>query len=113
VENVDDHVGPAVQQNKMAANHDVGAIGRRRRQAPFEFFGTRLEAFLETWRERAALHKLLFQPRRQFIPLGEPGRKATAVAAIPVANDLTVVIFIKMFTLIVVVFVVTFPMTLD
>ncbi len=39
VENVDDHVRPAVQQNKMAANHYVGAIRRWWRQAPFEFFG--------------------------------------------------------------------------
>jgi hypothetical protein len=76
VENVDDHVRPAVEQNKMTANHYVGAIRRWWRQAPFEFFGTRLEAFLETRRERAALHKLLFQARRQFIPLGKPGPKA-------------------------------------
>jgi hypothetical protein len=43
-------------------------------QAPFEFFGARLEAFLETRRERAALHKLLFQSGRQFITLGPDGK---------------------------------------
>ncbi len=74
MENVNDHISLAIEQNNVPANHDMRAIWRWWRQALFEFFGARLEAFLETRRERAALHKLLFQSGRQFITLGPDGK---------------------------------------
>jgi hypothetical protein len=42
----------------------MNAIGRGRRQPPFEIFGARLETFLEARRKRSAADKLLFKTGR-------------------------------------------------
>jgi hypothetical protein len=48
----------------MAADHYMGAVGRGRRQPPFQFFWTRLETFLEARGKRSATDKLFFQTGR-------------------------------------------------
>jgi hypothetical protein len=64
VEDVHNNIGPAIQQNKMPANHHMRAVGRGRRQPLFELLGARLETFLEAGWKRASTDKLLFQSRR-------------------------------------------------
>jgi hypothetical protein len=89
----------------VATNHDVTAIGRRRREAAFQFFGARLNAFLQTGRQSAAANELLFETRRKLIAFGEPWRKMGLIFGIPAANGITVVVFVVSVVLVVLVFV--------
>jgi hypothetical protein len=62
-----------------------------------------LEPFLKPWWERAAPYKLFFQSRRQPVFLGKPRRKVALVAVVPPTHNLTVVILIKLFALVVII----------
>jgi hypothetical protein len=64
VEQVHNDIGSTIQQYEVAADKDVCAIGRWRREPTLKVFRTRLEALLEAGRERTAASKLFFQPRR-------------------------------------------------
>ncbi len=61
VEDVQDYIGPAIQQNNMPANHHMSAVRRRRRQPALEFLRTRLKPLLEPRRKRPAPDQLPFQ----------------------------------------------------
>ena len=89
----------------MTTNHDVTAIGRRRRKAPFQFFGARLNAFLQAVRQSAAANELLLETRRKLIAFGEAWRKMGLVFGIPTANGVTVVVLVVRVVLVVLVFV--------
>ena len=97
----------------MSANHHVSAVGRRRRQPPFEFFWAGLEPFLESWRQRPSADELLFQAGRQTILLREPGRKLVPMFVISAADNFAIVTFIVFGVLVVLVavFVVALAMT--
>src|SRR5258708_26660240 len=110
MEDVDDHIGSAVQQNDVPPNQDVRAIGRRRWEPPLKILRTGLELFLESRWQRAAPHKLFFQSRGQLVSLGKSGRKVAPVFVIPSPNRFTVAILI-VFTLIVIVSVLTMPLS--
>jgi len=113
MENVHDDIGFAIQQDDMAADQDVLAIGRGRGEPPFQIHGTRLELFLEPWRKFAAAHKLSFQPWRQPVFLGEAWRKVALMFAIPPANVVvTVPVVVLALVVVISVFVVAFPMSL-
>jgi hypothetical protein len=62
-----------------------------------------LEPFLESRRERAAPYQLFFQSRGEPISLGKPGRKITLVFVIPATDNFTVVVLIKLCTLVVII----------
>ncbi len=66
-----------------------------------------MEPFLESRRERAAPYELLLQSRGQPISLGKSGRKITLVVLIPATDNLTVVVLIELFTLVVIISVLT------
>jgi hypothetical protein len=113
MDNVDDEIRPAIQQHDVPANDDMRAIRRRRRQPPFQFFRTRLNALLQSWRERAAAHQLLFQSRRQAISFCKSWREITGMMIVPIAHSFAVAVLIEVFTLIVVaVFVVALSFSL-
>jgi len=54
-------------------------------------------------RERAAPCKLFFQSRGQPVSLSKSRRKVTLVVVVPSAHNLTVVILIKLFALVVII----------
>jgi hypothetical protein len=92
MKDVEDHVGPLVQQHDVSANDDVGAIGRRRRQLPFEFRREGLNFLLQAWRERPATNELPFQTGRQLISLRKSGRQIRAMLYVPVPHFFPVAI---------------------
>src|SRR5215831_1084105 len=98
----------------MPTNQDVLAIGRGRRQPPFQFLWTRLDPFLKPWGERPAPHKLSFQSRRQPVFLRESRRKIALVLVIPSTNVAVTVPVVVMLALVVVisVFVVAFSVSI-
>src|SRR5258708_17186711 len=59
---------------------------------------------MEPRRERAAPHKLFFQPRGQLLSLGKSGRKVALVFVIPSANSVAVVILVVALSLVVTIF---------
>jgi hypothetical protein len=101
MKDVHNYIGSAIQQNNVSANQHMRAIGRWRRQPPFQILGTRLKAFLEPRRECAAPRKLLFQTRGQLVSFGKSGRKIVLMVIIPFAHGFTVVVLIKIFALVV------------
>jgi hypothetical protein len=103
MEDVHNYVGSAIQQNNVSADEHVRAIGRWWRQLPLEVFGTGLESFPKTWRERTAPHKLFFQSGRQLVSLGKSGRKIVLVVVIPSAHGFTVLTLIEVLTLVVII----------
>jgi hypothetical protein len=54
VKDVHDGKTPDVEQDEAAADYNVAAIGRRRRQPAFQFWRTRLIFLAETRWKRAA-----------------------------------------------------------
>ena len=64
MEDVDNNISLAIQQDKVSTDHQMSAVGRRGRQLPFELFRTRLEPFLESWGKRPPANELLFQAGR-------------------------------------------------
>src|SRR5579863_4018429 len=92
VENGKHEIGPAIQQNNMAANHNVLAVRRWRRQLPFQFHGQWLDAFLQTWRQGASFGELPFQSRWQSVFLGQPRGKRVLVVVVPGAHSVSVMI---------------------
>jgi len=114
VVDVDDDVGLFVQENDVAADKKLTAVGRGRGQAVFEFLRARIKLFLQTRRERSVAHELLFETWRQMIFLGESGREMGFALVIPTADFLFVRIVIAIgITIIVVIamLVVTFAVT--
>jgi hypothetical protein len=103
VENVHHNIGSAIQQNKVSAYQHMRALRGRRRQPPFQVFGTRLEAFLEARRKRTSLYKLFFQPRGQTVSLGESWREIVLVLVIPSAHSFAVVTFVVALVLVVII----------
>jgi hypothetical protein len=94
VKNVHHHETSGVHQNNVAADDGMPAIGRRRRQPPFQIIGAGLHLFAQARRKSAAHHELSFEPGRQPVPLGEPGREAVAMVAIPPAHLIAIVIVV-------------------
>ena len=77
-----------------------------------QFFGTRLDTFLQTRGKFAAPHQLLFQSWRELILLREAGRKVPLIFGIPPADGfffMVLIVVVGMLVIIVtVVFIVTF-----
>ncbi len=94
MKDVQNHIGPPVQQHNVGANDDVGAIGRRRRQSSFEVRRAGLDALLQSGRERSATNELPLKAGGQLIPFGEPGRQTGAMFFVPVVHLIPVVIAI-------------------
>ena len=74
VENIQNHVSASVQQDNMPANDDVGALGRRWWQLPFQFFRTWLNFFLQSRGQRTTHYELSLEARRKLVPFGEARR---------------------------------------
>ena len=70
---------------------------------PFKFLRARLNALLQSRLERASRHKLLFQSWGQLVFLCESRRKIALLVVIPSAHNLTVIIVIEVFTLVVII----------
>src|SRR6266566_3656562 len=66
MKDVQNHIGPPVQQHNVGANDDVGAIGRRRRQSSFEVRRAGLDALLQSGRQTGAM---FFVPVVHLIPV--------------------------------------------
>jgi hypothetical protein len=115
MKDVHNYICSAIHQNNVSSDEHVSAIGRWRRQPPFQILGARLKAFLEPRRECAAPRKLLFQSRRQLVSFGKSGRKIVLVVVVPFAHGFTVGILIEMLALVVAipVFFVTFSMAVS
>ncbi len=94
MKDVQNHIGPPVQQHNVGANDDVGAIGRRRRQSSFEVRRAGLDALLQSGRERSATNELPLKAGGQLIPFGESGRQTGAMFFVPVVHLIPVVIAI-------------------
>jgi len=94
MKDVQNHIGPPVQQHNVGANDDVGAIGRRRRQSSFEVRRAGLDALLQSGRERSATNELPLKTGGQLIPFGESGRQTGAMFFVPVVHLIPVVIAI-------------------
>jgi hypothetical protein len=94
MKDVQNHIGPPVQQHNVGANDDVGAIGRRRRQSSFEVRRAGLDALLQSGRERSATNELPLKTGGQLIPFGESGRQTSAMFFVPVVHLIPVVIAI-------------------
>lgn len=72
---------------------------------PFNILRARLDALLQARRERASPHKLLFQSWGKLVFLCKSWRKNALLVVIPSARNLTVMIVIGMFTLVVIILV--------
>jgi len=94
MKDVQNHIGPPVQQHNVGANDDMGAIGRRRRQSSFEVRRAGLDALLQSGRERSATNELPLKTGGQLIPFGESGRQTGAMFFVPVVHLIPVVIAI-------------------
>jgi len=73
-ENVNDHIRFAVQQNDVAADQDMCAIGWGRRQPTLQLNGSWIQTLLEARRKCSVANELLFESGRQAILLGKAGR---------------------------------------
>ncbi len=94
MKDVENDVGPPVQQNDVCTDDDMCAIRRRRGQLSCQFRRAGLNFLLQTRRERATTNELPFETGRQLISLGEPGRQIGAMFCIPVAHFFPVAIAI-------------------
>lgn len=70
---------------------------------PFKILRARLDALLQSRGERASPHKLLFQSWRQLVFLCKSWRKIALLVVVPSAHNLTVIVVIEMFTLVVII----------
>src|SRR5712692_10874257 len=61
VKNIHHHKRSPIEQNDVAADHDVLAFRRRRRKAPLEVFGAAHNLFLKSRRQSAPHYKLAFK----------------------------------------------------
>ena len=86
----------------MPADEDVLTIWRRWRQYANQFRRARLDAFLQSGRQRSSNNQLPLESRRKSIPLGESGRQMTAMVFVPIPHGITVVITVEIVPVIVV-----------
>jgi ABC-type multidrug transport system fused ATPase/permease subunit len=114
VKNIHNQKRSAIEQNNVAADHNVLAIRRRRRKVPLEIVGATHNFFPQSGRQRAPHYELTLKTGRQPITLGQARRQVFVVLAIPASHlvavvvgiRLTVAIFIVAFTVSVAVIVV-------
>jgi len=94
MENSQDHGGLAIQQHQVAADDDVLAIRRRRREFANKFDRRRLDPLAQSRREGAAFNELPFESRRQLVSLGQAGRQMVLMIGVPRAKHFAVVIVV-------------------
>ncbi len=58
VENIHDLKVRTVEQDQIAADHNVRIVRRGRRELPFQVGRTRTHLFLKPWRQSSANHQL-------------------------------------------------------
>jgi hypothetical protein len=108
MENVCDLKIYAIDQDQIAADHNVRVIRRRRREHHFEFPRAGLHFLLKARRQSSTNHQLALQSGRKTIAFGQAGWEMGVVSAIPVV-DVAIMIGIN---LVAVTLVVAFAMTI-
>jgi hypothetical protein len=112
VKHIHYHERSAIEQNNVAADHDMLAIRRRRRKMPLQVARTNHNLRSQTRRQRAANHQLALQSRWQPIALGQARRQMVMVLAVAASHLVAVVIGIRMSVVVfIVVFIVAFSVT--
>jgi hypothetical protein len=114
VENIQYYIRPAIQEHNMTADRYVGAVGRRRRQSPFEVRRAGLDFFLQAGRKSPTPDKLPFQTWWQLIALGQTGRQSITMVCVPVPHLFPVtiaIVFTAIITLVIAVFSMSFAVT--
>jgi hypothetical protein len=92
VKHIHDEQRFAIEQDNVAADHDVLAIRWRRRKTPLQIFGTTDDSLLQSRRERATHDQLALKTRRQPIAFRQTRRQMFIVLAIPAAHLIAVMI---------------------
>ena len=75
VEDIGDLEVCPIEQNQIAADHDVRVIGRGRRKHSFQVGRAGLNPLLKPRRQRSTDHQLALQPGRKTITLGQARRE--------------------------------------
>jgi len=100
VKNIHHHKRSPIEQNDVAADHDVLALRRRRGEAALEVLRAAHNLFLQSGRQSAAHYELALESGRQAIALGQAWRQVLIVLAVPASHFVAVVIGIRITTVI-------------
>jgi hypothetical protein len=86
------HKRSAIEQNHVAADHDMLAIRRRRRKVAFQISGTMHNFRPQSWRQSTTHDQLALEARWQSIALGQAGRQMLIIRSVPASHFVAVVI---------------------
>jgi hypothetical protein len=92
VENICNMKVRPVEQNQIAADHDVRVIRRRRRENALQIGRAGLHFFLKPRRQGSVYHQLTLQSGRKTITLGQARRETRIITLVPTADLIAVMI---------------------
>ena len=92
MENARDLEIGAIDQNQIAADHDMPKVRRRRRENLLQVHGDGLYLLLQARGQSPVHHELPLQTRRQTIPFRQSRGETRSVIPIPAVNPVAVIV---------------------
>ncbi len=105
------HVGAAVHEHHVPADHHMRTAWRRRRQPMLNFLRTRHHLLAQSRRKSPAHPQLPFQPGRKLVALRQSGRQmiVAIMIVIPAAHLLAIVVAVIVSAPVVIIITIVFP----